>query len=71
VGNTQKLPAALFSLFEPLVPHASVYGKVARSFVEHPAEQPVPHRQGRRRMGINSEGPFHHLKVLFRQRAAR
>ncbi len=46
--NTQKLPDVLEPSFRQVAPYAQVYRKVEPTLVEHPAEEAVFHRHGRR-----------------------
>jgi chemotaxis protein methyltransferase CheR len=59
--HTQKLPDTLASFFQKVASYSQVYRKVEPAFVEHQAEQSVPHRHGRRRMDVPQDGSLPHF----------
>jgi chemotaxis protein methyltransferase CheR len=69
--HTQKLPDTLAPLFQQVAPYAQVYQKVEPAFVEHRAQENVPHRHGRRTVDAPSDGAAHHFGKSHQQQASK
>jgi chemotaxis protein methyltransferase CheR len=67
--HTQKLPDMLAPFFQQVAPYAQVYRRLEPAFVEHQAEENVPHRHGRRRVDVPADGSLPHFGKSHRQQA--
>ncbi len=59
--HTQKLPEALQRHFHPVAPYAQVYQKAEPAFVEHLAEESLPHRHGSRSVDVHGGKSLPHF----------